>query len=267
MFANLGRRVITAAILGPLALAAIVAGGPWLLALVAVAAVLLLLEWRGMTGVPASPVLCGGLAAVLLAALLAAEFGMPAQSGELWPVAAGLLVAGLVLEAVWRRGLPWTLLGLAWVAVPCVALLALRQEAAGMWLLIWVFVAVAGCDTGAYFAGKAIGGPKLAPRVSPNKTWAGLLGGMALAGLASAALALPSGLASPVVLAALGALLAVVSQVGDLAQSAVKRHYDVKDSGSLLPGHGGLFDRVDGLLFAVPATLLISQTTQAQVIS
>ncbi len=250
--------------MAPLALGAIVLGGPVLFALVAAAAVLILFEWRTVTGAPAARPLFAAAAILVLGLLALAAFAAPPA---FWPSALALLVASLLIEAVWRRGAPWLVLGVGWVALPCAGLLLLRQGEDGLWLVVWVFLAVAGCDIGGYFAGKSIGGPKLAPRISPNKTWAGLAGGMALAAAASALIATPSGLAPPALLAVLGAGLAVVAQGGDLAQSAVKRRFGVKDSGALLPGHGGLFDRVDGLLFAVPATLLISQASHARILS
>jgi phosphatidate cytidylyltransferase len=103
-------------------------------------------------------------------------------------------------------------------------------------------------DTLAYFAGRVIGGPKLAPSISPNKTWAGLAGAMAGAAIASAVCAAAFGLPAVIWLALLGAALAVVEQGGDLFKSAWKRHFGVKDSGRLIPGHGGIIDRVDGML-------------------
>jgi len=107
---------------------------------------------------------------------------------------------------------------------------------------VWV------ADSLAYFAGRIIGGPKLAPRVSPKKTWAGLGGAMVGSALAAAAVGLWLGLPGVAVLALLAAVLAIVEQAGDLFKSAMKRHYGVKDSGRLIPGHGGVIDRVDGLV-------------------
>jgi phosphatidate cytidylyltransferase len=111
-------------------------------------------------------------------------------------------------------------------------------------------------DIFAYFGGRAIGGPKLAPKVSPNKTWAGLIGGMVGAGVLGAATALALGLAAPFLYA--GALMGLVAQLGDLYESGVKRRAGVKDSGSLLPGHGGVLDRLDGLLPVALATFALA---------
>ena len=126
-----------------------------------------------------------------------------------------------------------------------------------MLAVLWLFVTVWSCDTGAYISGRSIGGPKLAPRISPNKTWAGLLGGILAAVVASVLLALISGSGSIVLFAIQGTLLALISQCGDLAESSLKRRFDVKDSGNLIPGHGGILDRVDGVLFAAPTLALL----------
>jgi phosphatidate cytidylyltransferase len=124
--------------------------------------------------------------------------------------------------------------------------------------LLWVLGVVWATDTGAYIAGRRIGGPKLAPRVSPNKTWAGLFGGIAAAGLVGlAAAALVAGV-SPWIAAPLSAALAIVEQAGDLFESAVKRRFGVKDSSNLIPGHGGVLDRVDGLLSVSLAVAALS---------
>lgn len=180
-----------------------------------------------------------------------------------------VLMVGAVVFALpdlLRDRRPWNAIGVIYIGVPSVALLWLRADH-GIAVTLWVLLTVWATDTGAFFAGKGIGGPRLAPRVSPKKTWAGLIGGMIAAGLVSVAVGMMAmaggGEATPAVeadwrdglrLFVLGAVLAVIEQVGDLVESSVKRHFGVKDSGRLVPGHGGLFDRVDGLLFAAPAT-------------
>jgi phosphatidate cytidylyltransferase len=121
---------------------------------------------------------------------------------------------------------------------------------------VWLLLVVWTTDIGAYFAGRSIGGPKLAPRISPGKTWAGLVGGMAAAGLVGGLLTALAG-AGFWLAAGLGALLAAVAQAGDLFESRLKRHAGVKDSGHLIPGHGGLLDRIDGLVFAAPTFALV----------
>lgn len=163
-----------------------------------------------------------------------------------------------------RRG---ALLGafLLYLLAGCVAFLWLRQlPDIGFSAIAVLVAAVWATDIGAYFAGRGLGGAKLAPRISPKKTWAGLIGGMICAGVATGVVsaALPGATllldgADGLVFVALGALLGVISQGGDLIESALKRYVDVKDASNLIPGHGGVLDRADGLLSASPALALV----------
>ena len=183
---------------------------------------------------------------------------------------AGLLaLAACVMFYEWRRlvagwGFGWQAAGFAYALAPAIALLWIRDrylvEGVGMGveLLLWVFIATWSVDIGAYFAGRTIGGPKLAPAISPNKTWSGLIGGMAAAtlfgGLWAWLLHLPDALlwfAAPFALAAQG---------GDLFESWLKRRAGVKDSGSWLPGHGGALDRLDGLVVVAVLTAVASSS-------
>ncbi|SCW67529.1 phosphatidate cytidylyltransferase [Sphingobium faniae] len=143
-------------------------------------------------------------------------------------------------------------LGVIYVCVPVMALLLLRGQPDGQGLLLafWALALVWATDIGAYFAGRSIGGPKLAPRVSPSKTWAGLAGGV-LAALVIGFL-LHRFACLPIQLAAASGLLAVAAQLGDLLESWMKRRAGVKDSSNLLPGHGGVMDRLDGVVAAAP---------------
>ncbi len=151
----------------------------------------------------------------------------------------------------------WMGVGGVYVAIACGAALLLAMAG----LFVPLLAAVIGTDVGAYFAGRLIGGPRIAPAISPSKTWAGLLGGMAGAALLlnlAVQIGVGGGLpADPVRLAALGASLAVVAQAGDFFESWLKRRAGVKDSGTLIPGHGGMFDRVDGLLPVCIAAFLL----------
>ncbi|MBA3577256.1 MAG: phosphatidate cytidylyltransferase [Sphingomonas sp.] len=145
----------------------------------------------------------------------------------------------------WGAG--WYVGGFAYALLAALALLWIRDRADnGVALALWVFIIVWATDIGAFFAGRSIGGPKLAPAISPNKTWAGFYGGVAAATITGAAWALFTGLEWLVLL--LAPLLSVAAQGGDLFESWMKRRAGVKDSGRWLPGHGGLFDRLDGLL-------------------
>ncbi len=135
-----------------------------------------------------------------------------------------------------------------------------HQPALGRETVIWIVACTWATDIGAYFVGASAGGAKLAPRISPSKTWSGLIGGMAWAAVTSAVLGFAFGLGSTFSLAVIGACLAVVGQVGDLAESAAKRGAGVKDSGNLIPGHGGLLDRVDGLVAILVVVALVRLT-------
>ena len=145
--------------------------------------------------------------------------------------------------------------GVVYCGLPVLALMVLRREDAGLLLALWTLSLVWATDIGGFFAGRAIGGPKLAPSISPAKTWAGLAGGVALATGLAALLHAQAGL--PFRLAASTPLLAVLAQLGDLYESALKRRAGVKDSGRILPGHGGVLDRLDGLVPVAPVALLL----------
>ena len=169
------------------------------------------------------------------------------------------MAAGMMFVE-WRRltggwGLGWTITGFFYALVPALALLLLRDRAPqGLELLYWVFIVSWTTDIGAYVAGRAIGGPKLAPTISPNKTIAGLVGGMVSAGLASWAWV--QYVMLPLPLLGLAPLFAAAAQGGDLFESWIKRRAGVKDSGTILPGHGGVLDRLDGLVVVATLTAL-----------
>ncbi|MBM3645176.1 MAG: phosphatidate cytidylyltransferase [Alphaproteobacteria bacterium] len=171
------------------------------------------------------------------------------------------IAAPFALAECWRltRGRPAArTVGLIYVAAAMVGLLWLRhQPAYGRETVLWLLLCVIATDIGGYFVGSWIGGARLAPRISPGKTWSGLFGAMAAAGLASAAVALWLEAGDPVALALLGALFAAVGQAGDLLESHAKRRAGVKDSGRLIPGHGGILDRIDGLVAVVVAACAI----------
>ena len=158
-----------------------------------------------------------------------------------------------------RRGL-WTGFATLYLGLPLLCLAALRLQPGGLGAMLFLIALVCGCDVGAYLVGRLVGGPKLAPRISPGKTWSGALGGLALAvvlgSLVAVGLGLPASRLPRTGLAAL--LLAVVAEAGDLFESALKRRFGVKDSGRLIPGHGGLLDRFDGLLAAAPVACLLA---------
>jgi phosphatidate cytidylyltransferase len=166
-----------------------------------------------------------------------------------------IVVGALVLCWEWfmlcRPQVGWLLAGIPYIIVPSYALLFIRHDPdMGLETIMWVFLIVWATDTFAYAAGRTFGGPKLAPRISPNKTWSGLIGGATGAGIVGVITALVLDHDSVIPLALISAALGALSQGGDLVESWIKRKFGKKDAGSLIPGHGGLFDRVDGLLVA-----------------
>ena len=190
--------------------------------------------------------------------MIAVALGAAVLGGYVFAV---LVAAGAAMIFVeWTRmvrgwGVGWQLGGFAYALLPALALLWIRERAPhDLMLLLWVFIVTWSTDIGAYFAGRAIGGPKLAPMISPNKTWAGLIGGMIAAALLGGYWANFTGL-SPKLLW-LAPLFAVGAQTGDLIESGLKRRAGVKDSGTILPGHGGVMDRLDGLVVVASLTAL-----------
>lgn len=153
----------------------------------------------------------------------------------------------------------WTAAGFYYAGFPAIALIAIRQDPNyGFYAILYLFLVVWSADTGAFFTGRLIGGPKLAPSISPNKTWSGLFGGAFAACCAGALFGIWLGRTSVPVLAGVSVFLAIVSQAGDLGESFVKRVFGVKNSSGLIPGHGGVLDRLDGLVFAAMGAGLIA---------
>lgn len=220
---------------------------------------------KGVMAAPPADLPSGGLNQRLISAIVlippvvaAVHFGSPYF--EVMVLAGAVVLAwewnGLCSRAPQGRGF-WRLAGAAAIVLPCLALVWLRQGASGRDAILWLFLVVWAADTGAYAVGRAIGGPKLAPAISPKKTWSGLFGALVAAGLAGVAAAtLLSGATSSRTLA-FGTVLGAVSQAGDLAESWVKRKFGVKDASGLIPGHGGLMDRIDGLFAAVLAVAAV----------
>ena len=242
---NLLMRVIAALVLAPLAIAIAYAGGWLWAALVTLAAIGLYVEWLMIVGAVRERRVVGlGVVALAVAGFCLA-FGR---------IDASLIVLALGFAAVAlfspeRR--VWTATGFAYAAAAEIASVLVRLDRIeGFAALTLVLLVVWVTDIGGYFAGRGIGGPKLWPRVSPKKTWAGAIGGF-VASLVVAAGFVLFGLGKVGPLLLLGAVLSVASQLGDLFESAVKRRFGVKDSSHIIPGHGGLMDRLDGFVAAV----------------
>lgn len=255
------QRVLSAAVLIPLAVAAVLAGGIWLGAMVGVFAALMAWEWTELCRAGERAAGPGrdraGVDVIALGAFMAAA-ALAASAGA-FAVATALVGAGFAAAEALRRfgGAPASRLypfGALYIGLPATALLWIAADAEfGKVTVLWAFVVVWATDTGAYCAGRLIGGPRLAPVTSPNKTWAGVAGGLVAVAVLAGLYGLGASLAHVPRFVALSVALSAVAQAGDLAESAIKRHFDVKDSGSIIPGHGGLFDRLDGALAAFPA--------------
>lgn len=252
-------RVVVGIALAAVAIAAVWAGGLAFTALVMIAVLLMSAEWSVMHGVSRG-FRVASLVALAFAGAVATTYGA-ADALIVLAVCAGAI--GLFMRGFDRKRAFWVAAGVLYCGLPAVALLWLRGvPGSGAGLTIYAFVVVWATDIGAYFVGRAFGGPKFAPSISPNKTWAGVAGGIAAAAFAGGALVAAAYLAlvgggsdayegMNIVTAAaalIATVLGVVAIAGDLFESWLKRRAGVKDSGTVLPGHGGVMDRLDGLV-------------------
>jgi phosphatidate cytidylyltransferase len=241
---NLLLRVVTAMVLAPLAVAIAYAGGWLWTALVTLAAIGLYVEWLTIVGARTPRVVASGAMALAIAG---GCLGLGRIDASLAVLAVGL--AAVTLLSPTRRH--WAAMGFGYAGATQLASVLVRLDQSwGFVALILILLLVWVTDIGGYFAGRGLGGPKLWPRVSPKKTWAGAIGGF-VASLVVAGGFAALGLGKAGSLLLLGAVLSIASQLGDLLESAVKRRFGVKDSSHLIPGHGGLMDRLDGYIAAV----------------
>lgn len=250
-------RALSALVMAPPVLLAAWLGGWWFAALIAVAAALMGWEWHrmmnggfGRSGMVAS----AGCAAAAVLAVSRPELGLLIMA-----LAAALSAA---LAGRDRSGRGWAAFAVFYAGLPSAALVWLRADPRdGAVVIWWLLLVVWATDIGAYLFGRWIGGPKLLPAVSPKKTWAGLIGGMVSAAAAAWAVSWFALGSAGAGIAAAAALVAVVAQAGDLFESWIKRRCNVKDSSNIIPGHGGVLDRVDGLLTAALAVAAFTLAT------
>ena len=249
---DIGLRAASALVLAPAAILATWAGGWWFAALIGAACVLLGREWARMSARGARHQVWGAVAAALIAVVLIAHVGHVPEA--LVTLVFGAALAGLFARRLGQGGLD-AAYGVLYLGWPAILFVWLRGTPEGLGWTVLLFVTAWSADVLAYLVGSVLKGPKLWPRFSPNKTWSGFIGGL-IGGLTAGALITASpwpdlGGLSVAWGALLGLTAAVATMAGDLWESALKRRYGVKDAGDLIPGHGGLMDRVDGLMFAV----------------
>ena len=252
LWSDLGPRLISALVLILLTASALLVGSYFFAAVVGAVFAGAYREWETM--VSRAPLTSTGMVLIGLLALSGMVFPLLGA----WGSVAVIALACVVALAARGEGMWWRVLGLVIYGAIIIAALAMRGDSfAGVWAGVYLGTVVWMTDSAAFFAGRQIGGEKLAPEISPSKTWSGALGGLALgagAGLLVWIVATDSPWWIGLVLSA---AISVLGQLGDLSESAIKRHFRIKDSGDIIPGHGGLMDRLDSLTFGVLLVLLV----------
>ncbi|WP_297800269.1 phosphatidate cytidylyltransferase [uncultured Brevundimonas sp.] len=249
---DIALRAASALVLAPAAVLAMWAGGVWFSALIFAAGMLLAFEWARMSEPRDWKVVGMAVTAGVVAPLVAAHVGLMSLAFVL--LVFGAAAAGLIAHRRGGEGLD-AAYGVLYLGWPCILLIWLRASNSeqGLYWTVLVFTVAWAADILAYLVGSAVGGPKLWPKFSPNKTWSGFIGGLLAGMIAGSAMAawLDMGALNFIWGGVLGLTAALATMGGDLWESALKRRFGVKDAGNLIPGHGGLLDRVDGLMFAV----------------
>jgi phosphatidate cytidylyltransferase len=249
---DLFKRIISGIVLAIVAIGAAWIGGATFLIFCTAGALAVWWEWTGV--IKAQPRnLLTGIGWVAIAGMTLA-LGMDAPA-----IAFVCAIIGVgVAMATAQPGRAWAGVGIFYAGAVVVPAVMLRHDPVfGLVAVLWLFAVVWAEDTGAYFAGRLIGGPKLAPRISPNKTWAGAIGGTVAAIVAGSAVLILAGIEWKAMHVLVAFVVAVAAQIGDLIESAIKRRFGVKDASALIPGHGGMMDRVDGFLIAAAVALAI----------
>ncbi len=253
---SLKTRIASALVIVPVVLLFTGIGGPLFALFTGAVALGLYWEWATLTGHdgfgPRQAIAYAALAVATLGWAIGvhlAAFAISPLTLAITVLAASVL--GVALAEMRAGGKTWLAMGLVYAGGALVAIVIIRlDESHGLEAMVWLFALVWGTDTAAYACGRTLGGPKLWPRVSPKKTWSGFIGGITLGALAGV---LAMGVmidGATLGLFVFGLIIAAVSQGGDLLESALKRHFGVKDSSQLIPGHGGIMDRLDGMIAA-----------------
>lgn len=251
---NLVLRVVSAAVLAPVALGITYLGGWFFAAFWLIAAALVLWEWLALTDARASKFLFPSVAAGLAITAAIAEWHRPITASLV--VLLGIFAVAVFAPSARRR---WVMAGVVYAGALLIAPVLLRSDPQlGFFAIVFLFGIVWATDILGYFTGRAIGGPKLAPAISPGKTWAGAVGGTAAAVVVGYVGSRYAGIdTDPLALTMVAAALSIVAQAGDLLESWIKRQFDAKDAGHIIPGHGGVMDRLDGFWAAAVVAVLI----------
>jgi phosphatidate cytidylyltransferase len=255
-------RLLAAAVLIPMTLASAFVGGWVLSAWVGLAGLAMSVEWVQIVHKERFGWRFGLHAIAILLSLTLAALGRPDLG---WTAILGCALFGSVAARAREERPIWMIIGIVYIAVPCLAFVWIREmRPLGLESVIWLLAVVWITDSIAYGVGSYAGGPKLAPSVSPKKTWAGAIAGVIFAAFVSVLFAYVAGSSRVDIVVAAGVVLSLLTQMGDLAESALKRTFGVKDMSDLIPGHGGALDRLDGLLFAtlgLAASILVTGLT------
>jgi phosphatidate cytidylyltransferase len=280
---NLQKRILSAAVLLPVTAAVIAFGRPYFELWVAAFAGVMAWEWSQVCSrrrnprdpapgarLPAAAWHLPGIVLILTAVVAVLSLGFaPSGPRTAWTILGVGALLSVVLATNHHAGRAmWFPLGAVYATVPALSLVAIRAEPDfGRASVFWIIALVVAADTGGYLVGRTIGGPKLAPRISPNKTWSGLAGAVAGAALVGLLTAFILNHTNVLMLTLLSAGLGLIEQAGDLAESAFKRHFGVKDTSQIIPGHGGVLDRVDGLLTVVVAVWIANKVAGGSVLA
>ena len=258
---NLQLRIFSGVILAGVVLAATWAGGFWFRLLAVIMGAGIWVEWRRITDSKPVTFVAKAAEILLVSSFASILVPLPAIFSNMLVIAAGAVGQFASFGGKTSR---WFAPGLIYAGLPVVSLAYLRGDGShGLFMVLLLFAIVWSTDIFAYFVGRSLGGARLAPSISPGKTWSGAVGGTAAAVAAGLAISMVSGPSGNPLLVLLIAAVSVVSQTGDLFESWIKRQFGVKDSGTVIPGHGGVMDRVDGLVAASVALYFLDQLMRA----